>query len=62
MLDRPAMHDRKETPLLPWIITAAALLIMGVAVGYSSTDRPRDASNPQVQSGAAARHSADTPN
>jgi hypothetical protein len=46
------MNDRAASDLLPWILTAAAVLIMGVAVRYSSTDGEPDSAKTEFHSGA----------
>jgi hypothetical protein len=49
------MNDRAGSDLLPWILTAVAVLIMGVAVGYSSEGEP-DSAKPELHSGAVPAH------
>jgi hypothetical protein len=46
------MNDRAASDLLPWILTAVAVLIMGIAVGYSSTDGEPDSAKPEFHGGA----------
>jgi hypothetical protein len=50
------MNSSAESDLVPWVLTVVAVLIMGIAVGYSSTDSEPDSPKPELHTGAVPAH------
>jgi hypothetical protein len=55
-VENPAMNSQQDTNVLPWILSALVVLIMGVAVGISSDGS--DPANSQQQTSAVATNAS----